>query len=90
MPRITPKEEISLLDIKKMLREEIKNKYGMNVREFTNSEEAAKLGIGKSLSCYLSPTGSSSFTVFQTLAKALGLGNLEKEIKVTKIVKYYL
>lgn len=64
---------------------------GLTVAQFLESDYAGNLKIDKrSLSCYLSPTGSMSYPVFREICSVLNLGKLKRVIKVTKIVSYQL
>lgn len=83
-------EKIALTDLKKLVKDKILEKYGMSIAEFSKSEEAAKLGVDSNLPFYLTPKGSFSFNVFETLVKELGLGNLKREVVIKKDVNYYI
>ena len=80
--------EISLVDLKKKVREKIIEDYG-SVRAFLESPLAQKFG-GAKMRCYLYDSGAMSFEVFSSLCKELKLGKLKKRLKVVRSVKYYL
>lgn len=81
-------KEISLVELKSLVREKIIEKYG-SVRAFLESPLAQKLG-GTKVRCYLYDSGAMSFEVFQELCKELKIGKLKKRLKVTRSVRYFL
>lgn len=79
---------ISPQEIKQKCRAAIKEKYGLNMRKFVESDVAKNLGIPKTFPSMIADSGSISFEMLSTLCSHLGIGKLEKE--TTRQVTYTL
>ena len=82
------KKEITIVELKGLVRKTIIEKYG-SVAKFLSSEQGKKIG-GKKIRTYLYDTGSVNVDVLNRICTRLGIGNVSKETKVVREVKYFL
>lgn len=80
--------EVQINDVRASVRAALEKKYG-SVAKFLHSKDAEKFG-GRKIRCYLYDTGSINFEVIAGLAKWLGLGELKRDLVVSRSYKYIL
>lgn len=80
--------EVNINDVRASIRRELEKKYG-SVAKFLHHKDSEKFG-GRKIRCYLYDSGSVNFEVISGLAKWLGLGELKRNVIVTRMYKYVL
>lgn len=81
-------ESVDINAIRTQIRKEIEKRYG-GVAKFLKTPEGEKFG-GKKIRCYLYDTGAVNYEIISTLAKFLGIGELKRELVVTRTYSYRL
>lgn len=84
----TKGREVQINDVRALIRTALDKKYG-SVAKFLHSKDSEKFG-GRKIRCYLYDSGSVNYEVISNLAKWLGLGELKREVIVTRSYKYVL
>lgn len=87
---MSDKKTISVDSIRKNIIEAINSKLKMSVKDFAESPKPKEFGIEASpltIRNYLS-TGAVSFAFLHKMYRALGLGVLDRDIKVVREVSY--
>lgn len=79
---------VELNDVRTQVRHEIEKRYG-SVASFLKGKEAERFG-GKKIRCYLYNSGSINYEVLADLCKYLGIGKLNRKIKVVREISYSL
>lgn len=78
-------KEINLEGIREAILAKIIEKHG-SVNEF--SKTAMGMKIGKNLKTYLYPSGATSYPVLKQLCTYFGIGELKREVVVTRSILY--
>ena len=81
-------KEVNINDVRSSIRNEIAKRYG-SVAKFLHHEDSEKFG-GRKIRCYLYDSGSVNFEIISSMAKWLGLGELKRDVLVTRMYKYTL
>lgn len=81
-------ELVNINVIRTKIRKEIEKRYG-GVAKFLKTPECEKFG-GRKIRCYLYDTGAINYEVISDLAKFLGIGELKRELVVTRTYSYRL
>ena len=81
-------QQVELADVKKELREKIKESFG-SVAAFLASDKGQELG-GAKIRSYLYRTGSINYELLSSLTEYFGIGKIERKIIVQKSVEYFL
>lgn len=81
-------ESVNINAIRTQIRKEIEKRYG-GVAKFLKTPECEKFG-GKKIRCYLYDTGAINYEIISALAKFLGIGELKRELVVTRTYSYRL
>ena len=81
-------KEIELRDIRAKLRREIESRYG-SVTAFVNSEAGKKFG-GVKIRPYLYDKGAVNIKVLSDLYQFFGLGQITRQVVVSRKVSYYV
>lgn len=80
--------EVDINSVRSSIRKEIEKRYG-SVAKFLHSEDSEKFG-GRKIRCYLYDSGAINFKVIAALARWLGIGELKRDVIVTRNYKYVL
>lgn len=80
--------EVEINAVRSSVRKEIEKRYG-SVAKFLHSKDSEKFG-GRKIRCYLYDSGAINFKVIADLAKWLGIGELKRDVIVTRSYKYVL
>ena len=79
-----PEPEKSVTEIKEIVLSTIKDKYG-SVAAFLETPEAKALG---NIRPYLYPKGAVSYSTLKELCKLLSIGELSRNIRVSRSISY--
>ena len=80
--------EVEINAVRSSVRKEIEKRYG-SIAKFLHSKDSEKFG-GRKIRCYLYDSGAINFKVIADLAKWLGIGELKRDVIVTRSYKYVL
>lgn len=80
--------EVEINAVRSSVRKEIEKRYG-SIAKFLHSKDSEKFG-GRKIRCYLYDSGAVNFKVIADLAKWLGIGELKRDVIVTRSYKYVL
>lgn len=86
--KISTRKEVVLENIKKLLSDRIVKDYG-SVNKFSLHEDAAELGVHKSVKTILSRGGKNSLVVMNKLLAHYKMPLLVKKEEITKVIRYY-
>ena len=79
--------ETNIAAVKLLIIEAITKRYGSMV-EFLKTDFAKSLGPETNIKAYLYPSGAVSFPVLSKMCEHLGIGKLNKEVKVVRKITY--
>lgn len=88
MPVKKEKSGVDFNEIRTKVRNEIIERFG-SVAKFLNSDKGKEFG-GTKIKVYLYETGPVNFNLISNLCKYFGIGELTREIVVSREFTYYL